>query len=75
MQIRCYHCHRPYAISKDTIHIALDYVTAEGLQHYNAPCPHCRRVNRVSKKELIHAAPDWGKPGIVKEETLDNRNT
>jgi phage FluMu protein Com len=31
----------------------------ENLTHFDAPCPHCRRVNRVSRKELQRAAPDW----------------
>lgn len=59
MQIRCYHCHKPYAIGKETVHAALDELTAEGLGHFNAPCPHCRRVNRVSRDELLRSAPDW----------------
>lgn len=59
MQIRCYHCHRPFALSKETVHAALDMLTAESLSHYNAYCPHCRRANRVSPDELHRAAPTW----------------
>ena len=62
MQIRCYNCHRPYAISKDAVEAALEIVFAEDLSHYNASCPHCRRVNRISRKELQRAAPYW-EPG------------
>lgn len=63
MQIRCYHCHRPFAIGRETIHQALSTLTTSGMGHYDATCPHCRRVNRVSQQELRRAAPDW------KEET------
>jgi phage FluMu protein Com len=59
MQIRCYHCHKPFALGKDTIHAALNMMAAENLSHYNAQCPHCRRANRISFEELQHAAPDW----------------
>ncbi len=59
MQIRCYHCHKPFAISKDVVHAALDMTSAQGLNHYNAQCPHCRHANRLSVEELLHAAPDW----------------
>jgi hypothetical protein len=59
MQILCYHCHKPYALNKDAVHFALDQIVSENLSHYDAPCPHCRRVNRVSQKELLRAAPDW----------------
>ena len=61
MQIRCYHCHRPFALSKEVVHAALDLVTEENLSHYDAACPHCRRINRISREELAHAAPDWKK--------------
>lgn len=67
MQIRCYSCHKPFALSKDTVHAALETITAEGLSHYDAPCPHCRRVNRVSRQELLRAAPDWEKQAEGRE--------
>ena len=59
MQLRCSNCHRPFALSKEAVSSALDYVFAEDLNHYNAQCPHCRRVNRVAKKQLRRAAPNW----------------
>jgi hypothetical protein len=59
MQIRCYNCHKPYAIGKQETHAALDLIVTQNLSHYDAPCPHCRRVNRVSKMDLERAAPDW----------------
>lgn len=68
MQIRCVNCHKPFALSKDEIHIALDTLNENGLSHYNAHCPHCRRANRVSHQELQRSAPDW-QPKPVSEET------
>jgi len=62
MQIRCYHCHKPFALGKETVHQALDQMVEQELGHYNAQCPHCRRVNRVSRDELLRAAPDWKAP-------------
>lgn len=59
MQLRCQNCHRPFAISKEGVHAALDLVVAQDLKHYDAQCPHCRRVNRVSRQELERAAPNW----------------
>jgi len=67
MQLRCYNCHRPFSLSKDTIYAALDKVAAENLTHYDVPCPHCRRVNRVSPKELRRAAPNWEESTDEKE--------
>ncbi|MFZ6030545.1 MAG: hypothetical protein ACOYYS_22795 [Chloroflexota bacterium] len=61
MQIRCQRCHKPYALSKEAVHAALDHMMAENLSHYDTQCPHCRRINRVSQAELKRAAPDWGK--------------
>jgi phage FluMu protein Com len=62
MQIRCYHCNKPFAINRDAVHAALDLTATQNQSHYDAPCPHCRRVNRVSRKELERAAPDWKAP-------------
>ena len=70
MQIRCYNCHRPFALGKQAVHAALEVVVAEDLQHYNAQCPFCRRMNRLSKEELQRAAPDW-KPSDAEEESGD----
>jgi phage FluMu protein Com len=66
MQIRCYHCHKPFAIGRDAVHQALDILTTSGMSHYDANCPHCRRVNRVSLQELQRAAPDW--KGVTTQE-------
>lgn len=59
MQIRCYNCHKPFALAQAAVHAALEQVTAEGLNHYNAYCPHCKRANRISVEELRRAAPNW----------------
>ena len=69
MQIRCYHCKKPYGLSKESILAALDLLTIQELSHYNSPCPHCRRLNRVSRKELFRAAPDWKQ--VAKEDTVE----
>jgi len=61
MQIRCQNCHKPFALSKEEVHAALNLMTTENLQHYDAHCPHCRRVNRLSLDSLKRAAPEWQK--------------
>ena len=59
MQIRCINCHKPFALGKEAVNNALDEITAENLHYFAVDCPHCRRVNRVSRPELLRAAPDW----------------
>ena len=59
MQIRCQHCHRPYAMGKEAVHAALEEITTEQHNHFDAACPHCGKVNHVSRSELQRAAPDW----------------
>ena len=68
MQIRCYNCHKPYGLSKDAVYTALDIMKEQNLAHYNAACPHCAKVNKVSHKDLLRAAPDWGKPAPTEVE-------
>jgi hypothetical protein len=59
-------CHKPFALSKEAVHQALDEMEVGKLHHHNAYCPHCRRANRLSREELLHAAPDW-KPQSIPE--------
>lgn len=61
MQIRCQQCHRPFAINKPEIHSALDEMDQENQNHYNVSCPHCRKMNTVTKRDLLRYAPDWQK--------------
>ena len=68
MQIRCSNCHKPFALNKETVHAALTAIHEEGLSHYDAACPHCRRVNKISRDELQRAAPDWNMPKKEKTE-------
>ena len=70
MQIRCMNCHRPYGLKKEETIAALDLLEAEQLGHYNSTCPHCGRVNRVSRTELLRSAPDW-KPQTQEEPVND----
>jgi len=59
MQIRCFKCQMPIALSKDVIYAALDVLTDENLNRYDVHCPKCRKMNRVSYKQLKRAAPFW----------------
>ncbi|MBU0510119.1 MAG: hypothetical protein KJ638_00255 [Chloroflexi bacterium] len=59
MQISCFKCHMPIAMSKDAIYAALDVIMDENLNRYDVHCPKCRKVNRVSRKQLLRAAPHW----------------
>ncbi len=68
MQIRCYHCHKPYALSKETVDTALNTLHIEKLHHYNARCPHCGKATQIGFDALQRAAPNW-KPV---ESTQDN---
>ena len=49
----------PIAMSRDAIYAALDQLTDEELSHFDVRCPKCRKVNRVSFKQLQRAAPAW----------------
>jgi phage FluMu protein Com len=62
MQIRCQNCHKPYALNHEVVLQALDQLNEGGQGYYNAACPHCGRMNKISKEVLLRAAPDWVKP-------------
>ena len=66
VNLRCYSCSTPFAVKPDEIKAALDLIHQEELKFYNAPCPRCGRANKVSKKQLKRAAPNW-QPSEKKE--------
>lgn len=67
MQIRCLHCGMPFALGKDVIHAALDLLEEQEHKFYDARCPKCRKANRISKPQLLKAAPGWSKAVEVVE--------
>ena len=70
MQIRCYSCHTPFSLNRDAAAAALEEITAENHNHYNAHCPRCRKANRISRQQLLRAVPGWVPPD-KREETVD----
>ena len=46
-------------MGKEAVHAALERIITEQLNHFDAACPHCGKVNHVSRSELQRAAPDW----------------
>ena len=68
INIRCFSCHTPFSIKIDEVEAALTSIYAEGHKHYNALCPNCGRVNKISKKQLHRAAPKWEMPAKKKAE-------
>ena len=62
MQVRCYSCHTPFSLNKEAVFNALDIITADNHNHFNAHCPRCRKANRISREQLLRAAPGWVPP-------------
>jgi PHP family Zn ribbon phosphoesterase len=49
-------------VKPEEVKAALDQLQLENLKHYNAHCPKCGKANKVSKKQLLQAAPNWTPP-------------
>jgi uncharacterized C2H2 Zn-finger protein len=49
----------PISIGKAMVEQALNIIHEDDLEHYNFRCPKCKKTNRVSKEQLLHAAPGW----------------
>ncbi len=52
MNLRCSYCQTMFALGRETILVALEQMEAEGLHHYDAHCPKCRRANSMSRDRL-----------------------
>lgn len=59
MNLRCSYCQTMFALSRETMLVALEQMEAEGLHHYDAHCQKCRRANSMSRDRLEKAYPGW----------------
>ncbi len=59
MNLRCMYCQTMFGISRENMIIALQTMEAEDLDYFEFHCPKCRRANRVERKKLELANPNW----------------
>jgi phage FluMu protein Com len=59
MNLRCMYCQTMFGISRENMLIGLQTMEAEKLSHFEFHCPKCRRANRVERKKLELANPNW----------------
>jgi phage FluMu protein Com len=57
MQIRCYRCNWNFAIKRDEIAFVLEALEESGGNHYDIPCPRCRKTNKISIEQMRRAVP------------------
>jgi uncharacterized C2H2 Zn-finger protein len=49
----------PISISRENVESALNIMEEDDLVHFDFRCPKCKKANRVSKEQQLHAAPGW----------------
>ena len=59
MNLRCMYCQTMFGVSREVMLIGLQTMEAEKLDHYDIHCPKCRRANRVERRKLELANPNW----------------
>jgi phage FluMu protein Com len=59
MNLRCMYCQTLFGVSREVMLIGLQTMEAEKLSYYEVYCPKCRRANRVERKKLELANPNW----------------
>ena len=59
MNLRCMYCQTMFGVSRDVMLVGLQTMEAENLTHYDIYCPKCRRANRVERRKLELANPNW----------------
>ena len=59
MNLRCMYCQTMFGVSRENMLIGLQAMDADDLSHYEFYCPKCRRANRVERKKLEMANPNW----------------
>jgi hypothetical protein len=53
------YCQTMFGVSRDVMLVGLQTMEAEKLTHYDIYCPKCRRANRVERRKLELANPNW----------------
>ena len=59
MNLRCMYCQTMFGVSREVMLVGLQTMEADNLTHYDVHCPKCRRANRVERKKLELANPNW----------------
>lgn len=59
MNLRCMYCQTMFGISRENMLIALQTMEEDNLTYFEFHCPKCRRANRVERKKLELANPNW----------------
>lgn len=59
MNLRCMYCQTMFGISRENMLVALQTMETDNLDHFEFHCPKCRRANRVERKKLELANPNW----------------
>jgi len=75
MQIRCYSCKMPISIGRESVNQALNIIHEDDLVYYDFRCPKCKKSNRVSKEQLMHASPGWEYVAPKKEKKKKDEDT
>jgi phage FluMu protein Com len=71
MNLRCAYCQTPFTVGRNQILLALQTLHAEGLHHYDAHCPRCRKANQVSLQQLERFYPNWQDAPAVTDTTAE----
>ena len=59
MNLRCAFCQTPFTLGRIDKLIALQYMDAEKLTHYDAHCPRCRKATPVQRQQMEATFPNW----------------
>ncbi len=57
MNIRCSYCRHSFNLSRDYLAFALAQATEKGQKHYAVECANCRKMLKVSVREMRRYVP------------------
>lgn len=69
VKVTCFKCHWSWSLNADGVRAALESLSEED-SHYSLECPKCRRINKITRKQLEHALPR-----SAAQETTPEQNT
>lgn len=55
--LRCTYCGASLNLNRKIAAEALKALDEQGLEHFDYPCPRCRKINKISRQALARLAP------------------
>ena len=74
VKVTCFKCHWSWSLNAEGVQGALDSLSS-GDSYYSLECPKCRRINKITRKQLERAQPRQAVQQNTAEQSAPEKDT